>query len=118
MGLDCGNPHNMAIHPGLWRPMCSYRGVQQSHPPAWQSTRDDPHLDPHSPGDDGELRPWHYIHEGGKGRRGSPTMTLHIRRVKEARIVELDRPSVDPAAVLKVQGYLAHKKLPPPLGSP
>ena len=28
-------------------------------------------------GDDGELRPWHYIYEGRRGRRGTPTMALH-----------------------------------------
>jgi len=30
-------------------------------------------------GDDGELRPWHYIYEGRRGRWGTPTMTLPIR---------------------------------------
>ena len=30
-------------------------------------------------GDDGELRPWHYIYEGRRGRWGTPTMALHIR---------------------------------------
>jgi len=28
--------------------------------------------------DDGELRPWHYIYEGRRGRWGTPTMALHI----------------------------------------
>ena len=31
-------------------------------------------------GDDGELRPEHYIQEGRRGRRGTPTMALHIRK--------------------------------------
>ena len=30
-------------------------------------------------GDDGELRPWHFIYEGRRGRWGTPTMALHIR---------------------------------------
>ena len=30
-------------------------------------------------GDDGGLRPWHYIYEGRRGRWGTPTMALHIR---------------------------------------
>jgi len=30
-------------------------------------------------GDEGELRPWHYIYEGRGGRWGPPTMALHIR---------------------------------------
>ena len=29
-------------------------------------------------GDEGELRPWHYIYEGKRGRVGTPTMALHI----------------------------------------
>ena len=29
-------------------------------------------------GDDGELRPWHYIYEGGRAQWGTPTMALHI----------------------------------------
>ena len=28
-------------------------------------------------GDDGELRPWHYICESRRGRWGTPTMKLH-----------------------------------------
>ena len=30
-------------------------------------------------GDDGDLRSWHYIYEGGRGQLGTPTMALHIR---------------------------------------
>ena len=30
-------------------------------------------------GDDGELRPWHYIYEGRRGQWVTPTMALHIR---------------------------------------
>jgi hypothetical protein len=30
-------------------------------------------------GDDGELRPWHYIYEGRRGRWGIPNMALHMR---------------------------------------
>ena len=30
-------------------------------------------------GDDGELRPWHYIYEGRRGRWGTATMALHKR---------------------------------------
>ena len=30
-------------------------------------------------GDDGELRPWHYIYEVRRGRWGTLTMALHIR---------------------------------------
>jgi hypothetical protein len=30
-------------------------------------------------GDDGELRPWHYVYEGRRERWGSLTMALHIR---------------------------------------
>ena len=29
-------------------------------------------------GGDGELRPWHYIYEGERGRWGSPTTVLHL----------------------------------------
>ena len=29
-------------------------------------------------GDDGEFRPWNYIHEGRRRRLGTPTMALHV----------------------------------------
>ena len=29
-------------------------------------------------GDDGKLRPWHFVYEGRRGRWGTPTMALHI----------------------------------------
>ena len=29
-------------------------------------------------GDDGELRPWHFIYEGRRGRWGTPIMALYI----------------------------------------
>ena len=31
-------------------------------------------------GDDRELRPWHCIYEGRRGRCGTPTIALHVRK--------------------------------------
>ena len=42
-------------------------------------------------GDDGELRPWHFIYEGRRGRWGTPTMALHIRMLPSSPARERHR---------------------------
>ena len=65
-------------------------------------------------GDDGELRPWHSIYEGRKGRWGIPTMALRPwRYIHEGRRRRWGTPSM--ALHIRSAMVASFPSSPPPL---